>query len=733
MVKKTKKENGIRRVSLDGDAPLHKGGSEIKLFVGSFNMGNAEIENIGEWIPAKGGEYDIIALGMQESTFKPLTCATDNGSSRLPVEGEKEGSDRKLQHQRSYSAVTPKNIEAVQQQLPKRSKPSRPDAGDGKDRAQHPVNPDGSDSFPDREDSLEVSNAGSASSQRSILDSIVAIFQPDCDCVSQVESVTNGDPNSSRAQNDLGTPEELSDFEEEQLINDSNAKSPYERRPSDASSDMSYDPYEDETTMDSSPMTFLDRSSENLKDATARLSKSSRRYSGGIGKDRNGYSRLKQILNDHLGEDFRCIGKNRRGQMQLRIYIRRSLAKEVRHVETDAENTGLGHVMANKGGLVCKFSILDTTVCFVSCHLQAHEGAKNMKARNSSCAEILGGTRVGNKQFDLSTQFHHVFWFGDMNYRTDFQEDNADWDKQWHQAKDLVDQQKYEELYKWDELHREIEKGNCLWGFQTTRPNFAPTFKVARHKLLEYNPKRIPSYTDRILWKSLPGLCDLIKQDSFEGCFGCDSSDHKPVRATFSVVPTPVDIDKRLLNHTKGQITFTNLRGTDLEAMDLEVAGGKSDPYIVFYSDPKDLLHHSLPRQPRTKTVKRTVNPSWEGHSYDLQLNSNNLTTLMHSHILLMVMDKDFLNPDDLIGVCVLPIRALFESSARIEEGKRVYDFTLPVQKKGLIHGKISGTITYSSEKPRRRASHALSFSMFKSSKNKEEGSPSCCNKCAVS
>lgn len=41
--------------------------------------------------------------------------------------------------------------------------------------------------------------------------------------------------------------------------------------------------------------------------------------------------------------------------------------------------------------------------------------------------------------------------------------------------------------------------------FQTEPPSFAPTFKTMRGKKEGYSAKRIPSYTDRILWKSLPG------------------------------------------------------------------------------------------------------------------------------------------------------------------------------------------------------------------------------------
>lgn len=55
-------------------------------------------------------------------------------------------------------------------------------------------------------------------------------------------------------------------------------------------------------------------------------------------------------------------------------------------------------VVANKGGLACKIRIRGTTLCFVSCHLQAHEGAEHLARRNASCAEILSGARLGKNK-----------------------------------------------------------------------------------------------------------------------------------------------------------------------------------------------------------------------------------------------------------------------------------------------------------------------------------------------
>jgi len=37
---------------------------------------------------------------------------------------------------------------------------------------------------------------------------------------------------------------------------------------------------------------------------------------------------------------------------------------------------------------------------------------KHCEERNASIAEIFGGVRAGDERFDVSEQFHHVFWMG---------------------------------------------------------------------------------------------------------------------------------------------------------------------------------------------------------------------------------------------------------------------------------------------------------------------------------
>ncbi len=44
---------------------------KIRLFVCTFNMGNAQCDTFHNLVPLDGGTYDIFCFGMQESTFSP--------------------------------------------------------------------------------------------------------------------------------------------------------------------------------------------------------------------------------------------------------------------------------------------------------------------------------------------------------------------------------------------------------------------------------------------------------------------------------------------------------------------------------------------------------------------------------------------------------------------------------------------------------------------------------------
>ena len=67
-------------------------------------------------------------------------------------------------------------------------------------------------------------------------------------------------------------------------------------------------------------------------------------------------------------------------------------------------------------GIVAKLNFRSTSLCFVGTHLPAHEGDTYRKDRNRTVAKIQEKCKF-NEMLDLSSQFDHVFWAGDLNYR----------------------------------------------------------------------------------------------------------------------------------------------------------------------------------------------------------------------------------------------------------------------------------------------------------------------------
>ena len=53
-----------------------------------------------------------------------------------------------------------------------------------------------------------------------------------------------------------------------------------------------------------------------------------------------------------------------------------------------------------------------------------------------------------------------------------------------------------------------------------------------------HKKQRIPSYCDRVLWKSMAPLASLVAQTSLSSVEAVSTSDHKPVVATFDVMPS---------------------------------------------------------------------------------------------------------------------------------------------------------------------------------------------------
>ena len=249
----------------------------------------------------------------------------------------------------------------------------------------------------------------------------------------------------------------------------------------------------------------------------------------------DGTSVLHNLLEARL-PSYERILSFQRGEMRLMIYASDRHHK-IKLMSVRAQNTGKAG-LANKGGIVGEVQVDDTTtLAFMSCHLEAHEGVDKFSTRCSTLGTIFRGTKkyaIPAIYPDASLSSHFSFVLGDLNFRTRHN-GCIKVEEQLPGVLKLIADKNWKELNKADELRMALDNQSCLCGFKTPYCNFPPTFKLERREGYFHKDQRTPSYTDRILWRTGDMLQERIKSLLYEPIDDFATSDHKPVRAAFEI------------------------------------------------------------------------------------------------------------------------------------------------------------------------------------------------------
>ena len=398
---------------------------------------------------------------------------------------------------------------------------------------------------------------------------------------------------------------------------------------------------------------------------------------------------LRKMLGAVLGEEYAPVAQEVRGQMRLYIYALKNVVPFIEDLKVSGANTGIGNVLANKGAIVISFIHKSTRFTFLSAHLAAHEGESYYKARCENVYDILKASKTFelSQRIDLSLASHHMFVLGDLNFRTKFDSVNKDHKENVSRALEMIEAKDWKSLYNFDELHRAVESGDLLVGFKTLPCNFNPTFKLKREDGFVYNEQRTPSYTDRILFRSSPGLEGSLKPISYEPCVGFTTSDHKPIRGAFSLAPNDMFEPRTISGRIR--LVFSDIECSNLLAGDLN---GLSDPYVKFVWDHIDMTHAGNRRLacwgrsdwPRTSHRTRTLNPKWTGKEISMdiigQINAESM-------LYVIVYDYDFMGEDDVLGTLPLGLQNLVEMKDGQEQKELVFD--RPLERFGKFGGRI--------------------------------------------
>eukprot|EP00668_Euglena_longa_P017057 GGOE01021389.1.p1 GENE.GGOE01021389.1~~GGOE01021389.1.p1 ORF type:complete len:970 (+),score=249.66 GGOE01021389.1:46-2955(+) len=235
-----------------------------------------------------------------------------------------------------------------------------------------------------------------------------------------------------------------------------------------------------------------------------------------------------RTIEEILEENYSRVGGMSLWHIRLLIFVAKASAHKITKVKRLKEGTGIVGVAGNKGAAGISIQYMQSEICFVASHFAAHQ--EHLDSRRRDYCDIIGGLSSGlsaSKYLDLLHAFDYLFWFGDLNYRLNMPRPDV---MKCIKAKD------YAKLMETDQLELEMKKKLVFQGFETSTPAFPPTYKYIPGKYpREYDDvkQRIPSYTDRILWRCHPpNAVTPLELRCFDNVF---TSDHNPVAQAFSI------------------------------------------------------------------------------------------------------------------------------------------------------------------------------------------------------
>lgn len=235
---------------------------------------------------------------------------------------------------------------------------------------------------------------------------------------------------------------------------------------------------------------------------------------------------ISKMLKNVLVDTHMLLGKAIMQSLQLYIFGQKHSQQFLREMKVDKHSIGGfgGLIRRKKGAVAVRINYKGIRIVFVSCHLAAH--ARNVEERNDQFREISNSLFSQNWN-PYARRPHLTFWLGDLNYR--LQGINS------FPARDMIHDDLHQMLTENDQLLQEAERGQIFNGYYEGTLAFKPTYKynIGSSNYDTSYKVRVPSWTDRILFKVEDHNEINATLHSYESIDNIRSSDHKPVKAHF--------------------------------------------------------------------------------------------------------------------------------------------------------------------------------------------------------
>ncbi|KAM8975578.1 phosphatidylinositol 3,4,5-trisphosphate 5-phosphatase 2 [Pelodytes ibericus] len=366
---------------------------------------------------------------------------------------------------------------------------------------------------------------------------------------------------------------------------------------------------------------------------------------------------LRGLLKDCTELEYRPVAMQSLWNIKIAVLVRPEHENRISHISTSSVKTGIANTLGNKGAVGISFMFNGTSFGFVNCHLTS--GNEKTTRRNQNYLDILRLLSLGDKQlnsFDISLRFTHLFWFGDLNYRLDM-------DVQ--EILNFISRKEFDPLLKVDQLNLEKEKNKIFLRFSEEEITFPPTYRYERgsrdtyvwHKHKPTGVRtNVPSWCDRILWKSHPETHMICNS------YGCTddimTSDHSPVFGSFEVGVTSQFVSKKGLLKPSDQayIEFENIEA-------IVKTASRTKFFIEFYSGCLEEFKKSSENDSQSVDNVNFLKVQWSWRQLPtLNPILSEIEYLQDQHLLLTVKSMDGYES---YGECVIALKSMIGSTSQ--------------------------------------------------------------------
>ena len=221
----------------------------------------------------------------------------------------------------------------------------------------------------------------------------------------------------------------------------------------------------------------------------------------------------------------------------LIIFAKTSVIKYIKNFDSQIIKTGFMGSIGNKGACLLRFNINDSKIAIACCHLSA--GQEMYESRRSEITDVLNTSFKKYPTINFK-DYDYYFFFGDLNSRVNLDYSNPLLEDIFNNHPKTVNGD-FNKILIYDQIKQYQKESSLILQMDEAPIKFSPTYKyVIGSNEYDRMKKRIPSWTDRILFKKFSETSPL----AYNKCL-LSLSDHQPIFGVFRIKTEEINKEKR--------------------------------------------------------------------------------------------------------------------------------------------------------------------------------------------